>query len=311
MQLPAAAGNDADEEVFFLLVERSAQQGRHHDGEVVVDVEQKLNKQRWGHLPTKQAKKAMVEAGTPEAHIPGDRALDGYRHRYLQGGLSYDGKFVETFKEFCRNPPAPVTVLQTDELPIISSDVVRVVFYEAENVRLAMKYLEDKDRCVLIMDATFKTNTQELVLAGLGISVLHVDRGVVRNRFWPVVCAVSDAEDEGCYTQLCRSFQKLAEDAGLDWANMVTNIVMDGAGGAIAATRSCFPMAVEHRDLEHVKRDFKRNAAKRKCDTELSNHILDILQFSAKIAHPLHFHIIWEDTLRRLHDPEDWNQDLD
>ena len=66
-------------------------------------------------------------------------------------------------------------------MPIISSDVVRVVFYEAENVRLAMKYLEDKDRCVLIMDATFKTNTQELVLAGLGISVPHVDRNVVRN----------------------------------------------------------------------------------------------------------------------------------
>ena len=43
---------------------------------------------------------------------------------------------------------------------------------------------------------------------------------------------------------------------------------------------------------------------------ELTSHILDILQFSAKIAHPLQFHVIWEDTLRRLRGPEDWNQDL-
>ena len=60
-------------------------------------------------------------------------------------------------------------------------------------------YLRTQDRCVLVMDATFKTNVPDLVLASLGLVILHQVGGVVRNRFWPAVCAVCDKEDEPCY----------------------------------------------------------------------------------------------------------------
>ena len=41
----------------------------------------------------------------------------------------------------------------------------------------------------------------------------------MRNRFWPVVCAVCDKEDEPCYALFCRSFQKPLEEVDLDWEN--------------------------------------------------------------------------------------------
>ena len=115
---------------------------------------------------------------------------------------------------------------------------------------------------MLVMDATFKTNVQDLVRASLGLVILHQVGGVVCNRFWPVVCAVYDKEDEPCYALLCRSFQKQLEEADLDWEKLVTNVVMDGAGGAINATRACFPDAALHRDLEHIKKDVKRTGSK-------------------------------------------------
>ncbi|CAE7487165.1 unnamed protein product, partial [Symbiodinium sp. CCMP2592] len=301
---------DLDEEVFYLRVERSVREGRKHDGKVIAEVEQHLNKHQFGrHLPAKQAKKAMTELGIPAEHIPSDRALDGVRHRHLEEGKSYDGKFVSTFAAFCQNPPSPVVVLHTEETPLVSEETVRVLFYEQENLDAVIAYLRTQDRCVLVMDATFKTNVQDLVLASLGLVILHQVGGVVRNRFWPVVCAVCDKEDEPCYALLCRSFQKLLEASGLDWQKLVTNVVMDGAGGAINATSACFPDATLHRDLEHIKKDVKRTGSKKKVDPELTLEITEIIQFSAKIAHPLQFHVIWEDTLRRLRDPEDWNQE--
>ncbi|CAE7888767.1 unnamed protein product [Symbiodinium microadriaticum] len=83
--------------------------------------------------------------------------------------------------------------------------------------------------------------------------------------------------------------------------------IVRSAGGAISATKACFPDAALHRDLEHIKKDVKRTGSMKKVDSELTMEITEIIQFSAKVAHPLQFHVIW-DTLRRLRDPEDWNQ---
>ncbi|CAE7726547.1 unnamed protein product, partial [Symbiodinium sp. KB8] len=257
---------DLDEEVFYLRVERSVREGRKHDGKVIVEVEQQLNKRQFGrHLPAKQAKKAMMDLGIPAEHMPSDRALDGVRHRLLEQGKSYDGKFVSTFGAFSQNPPLPVVVLKAEETPLVSEETVRVLFYEQENLDGVIAYLRAQDRCVLVMDATFKTNVQDLVLASLGLVILHQVGGMV----W-----------------------KLLKE-----------------GGAIDATRACFPDAALHRDLEHIKKDVKRTGSKKKVDSELTMEITEIIQFSAKVAHPLQFHVIWEDTLRRLRDPEDWNQE--
>ena len=195
------------------------------------------------------------------------------------------------------------------ETPVVSEEIVRVLFCEQENLDAVAAYLRTQDRCVLVMDATFKTNVQDLVLASLGSSSCTRLAEWCAIRFWPVVCAVCDKEDEPCYALLCRSFQKLLDEEGLDWEKLVTNVVMDGAGGAINAASACFPDATLHRDLEHIKKDVKRIGSRKKVDPELTMEITEIIQFSAKVAHPLQFHVIWEDALRRLRDPEDWNQD--
>ena len=65
------------------------------------------------------------------------------------------------------------------------------------------------------------------------------------NCFW-TVCAVNHLLD-------VQDLPESTQEAGLDWQKLARNVVMDGAGGAINATRKCFSEATAHRDLEQVK----------------------------------------------------------
>ena len=63
---------------------------------------------------------------------------------------------------------------------------------------------------------------------------------------------------------------------------------MDGAGGAISATKACFPDAALHRDLEHIKKDVKRTGSMKKVDSELTMEITEIMSVQRQKSH-IHF----------------------
>ena len=93
-------------------------------------------------------------------------------------GKSKDSKFVSTFGAFCQNP---------------SSSFRNGSFFPRTG---KLGWHDCPPSCtghVLVMDATFKTNVQDLVPASLGLVILQVG-GLVRNRFWQVVCAQQQEE---------------------------------------------------------------------------------------------------------------------
>ena len=62
---------DNENKIFFLRVERSNPDGQSHDSNVVKEIEQQINKEGFGHIPAKQAKEAMLDAGIAAEHLPG------------------------------------------------------------------------------------------------------------------------------------------------------------------------------------------------------------------------------------------------
>ena len=64
--------------------------------------------------------------------------------------------------------------------------------------------------------------------------------------------------------------------------------------------RDWFPDAALHRDLEHIKKDVSRTGSKNKVDSELTMEITEIIQFSAKVAHQLQFHVSVIPQCKRL-----------
>ena len=134
-----------------------------------------------------------VQVGPSRFVRPSDRDRDRSGPDRTSAGRrwakSCDGKFVSTFRAFCQKPTLASRCAShgrdTSGFRRNGSGLV----FEQENLDAVIADLGTQDRCVLVMDATFKTNVQDLVLASLGL-VLHQVGGVVLNRFWPefVLC---------------------------------------------------------------------------------------------------------------------------
>ena len=122
-------------------------------------MEQSILKRKYSHLSGTLAKKQMIADNIPEAHIPGARALDGARHRYLKKQSKFCVDVVEMLKAFLNNPPEPVCVYNNATAKV-SSDEVRFVFYESSNLQSAVRYVAECPKVVVIADCTYQTNRQ-------------------------------------------------------------------------------------------------------------------------------------------------------
>ena len=78
-------------------------------------------------------------------------------------------------------------------------------------------------------------------------------------------------------------------------------------GGATAVAEEC-PNARLHRDLEHIKRDLRKQSGKFS-DKEFVGETVDLTTFSAFLPNTPQFAAPWLSFLRRLEDVDDWDED--
>ena len=120
------------------------------------------------------------------------RSIAGIRYRAGQADgqtRQYSGHFVGTLKRFMLNPPVPVSV-EPPPVSNVSADRVRIVFYNDELMRHAMQnFVRGTSGLKIVMDGTYKTNIQRLVLVGAGFVFVVNENDKVHNRFIPLSCA--------------------------------------------------------------------------------------------------------------------------
>jgi hypothetical protein len=189
----------------FLLVQRTRSSC---DGQVLPTVEADINKQRFSADSPAIALTKMAAAGIPPECRPTERALEGHRHRKSLGGQrrSYPASFVETFRHFLANPPHPVTIISGVNCEsVVSEKETRVYFYKKDNMEQAINFPQLCTSANLIVDGTFNTNVQKLVLCCIGVCVLRVVEGIVKNSFLPLVFCLTHKENAVawlCYSLL-------------------------------------------------------------------------------------------------------------
>ena len=142
----------------------------------------------------------------------------------------------------------------------------------------------------LLMDFTFKTNQQGLLLGAVGPVGIHVLDGLPHMRFMPTVFMISEAEDHEAHQTMLEIFLGLPggekyKDAFLDMA------CLQGAEAQVGDAMYL------HRCLQHTKKDIKEAASKKDDNTgkvrlqraELGPRIIQSVEFSAWLPDDLEF----------------------
>jgi hypothetical protein len=205
-------------------------------------------------------------------------------------------------ERFCERPPPNVDVVLHGLA--LEETCTRVVFYNAAFLEEALNRIKTQGGAKLVVDGTYKTNIGKLVLVGVGSVHLVVERGIVHNRFAPLMFMLSDSEDGDAYGQLLDTLLSEAVVVfGVDLEDLVEDIYSDGSGGAEKAIDEILGVTTwHHRDLEHIKRNLRGWKGK------FNNHkwrqyLNDEVEFTAKMHNKVHFQAVWNNTLRMLEDP--------
>jgi len=223
-----------------------------------------------------------------------------YAARHIEkDGKRYDGTFVATLRAFCANPKAPVTCVLNDADLVVNADVTRIVFYHDAFLREGIQRLL-KDRVArIVVDGTYKTNVQRLVLVGLGGLYLVNENGHIHNRWVPWMFCLSDSEDEEAYTAVVQQFLAFGRtNFEIDLAPMIQDAYVDGMGGAHNALEAVLPDCVIHRDLQHIRANLvKQMKSKLNRHDYWATYLENLLLFSAKLNTRAEFQAVWKTVL--------------
>jgi len=280
-------------------------------------------KKHWCHTyagtgtPDRILQKMSVD-GIPQDQRPSSRQLEA-RNAYLRGagGRRFDGKFVESMKAFCKDPPKG-TRIWLDE-SIVDEKTVRIAFSVNALTPKATELQKSGD-VFWVMDGTFNTNLQGLVLIGVGPAGIGIERNLPTMKALPYSFVIASAEDaEACKLAIRQALflhNELVPDN--DLRSRLKDACVDGSGGFANALQEELPRTWIHRCLEHVKKNIKDEAPKmvdratgkrRMTDRkELLPHLIDHVNVSSKFGVPQEFSVCWEAVIARLKDPDDWNE---
>jgi hypothetical protein len=153
---------------------------RHdHDGAINPAAEQKLNQDRFVHLTPTEVRVRMVELGIPVEQMPTATALSSRRFkvRHEEDAPSFSTEFVGSMAQFLLNPPDPVTIMTGVGCETVRAALVtHIFFFEQSLLKWAVGFIEETGVAHCVMDGTYNTNHEKLILHALGICVLHIGR---------------------------------------------------------------------------------------------------------------------------------------
>ena len=289
----------------MLLVEGH---GEHFDEEIEARRKHRLAKEFAKFTPAAagvaMTNVGVVDAGRLRRSIAGVRYRTGRR----DGAGLYGGHFVASLRRFIANPPAPVSI-EPAPVSVASEDIVRVVFYNRELLDHAMhRFVQGRGSLKLVADGTYNTNVQKLVVVCVGLVFVVNDKGRVHNRFIPLTNVLANRENEDAYAVAMQMLLDYGRTAlGEDIAEQITDIYIDGHGGAENAVAQVLPNVRLHRCLQHIKKNIRDHAqlVRRR---DFVEWLVDAAEFTAKLPRLLDFEGVWRDILLRMEDEQCWNE---
>ena len=184
----------------------------------------------------------------------------------------------------------------------ITEDQVRVPF----QCSLADAFLDGCGLTSFLMDFTFNTNKDSLVLGAIGPCGLHVDRTGPHVRFVPIIFLLAEAEDEEAHGLLVRLFLNKANALGTHFTDAYLDLACFHGAARECARRT--EKLFLHRCLEHVKRNVRFESGRR-CsatgkprlrNTELADVVVQWLEFTAWLPSTAEFTAFWASVLARM-----------
>ena len=257
----------------------------------------KDNAKKYSTLTAAKAALKLEEDGVAAEEWPEDHQIKHCRLVPKTESKEIPAQCLATLRDFLAAPPAEITVVV--EKVECTSERARIPFY---SVAGREKALEIKLPCML-MDFTFKTNREGLLLGAVGPVGLVMDKAGPSMRFLPVFFMIADAEDTDAHKMLLNLYVHWADEAGIE--------ISDGFFDCTCLTSALQEYGDRmylHRCLQHTKTNVKTEAKKkdevtgkaRLANTELARVIVDWVEFSAALPNDLEFHVFWASILRRM-----------
>ena len=199
-----------------------------------------------------KACKQLTIDGVDPALWPSEQQIKTQRKSLTTGVRHYASVCVGALDHFLRNLPDNIHLFK--DHVVRTENCVRIPFATKES----LQFINSCNLQCFLMDFTFQTNCEGLLLGGAGPVGLRTDSVLPHMRFAPVVLMLADSEDDDARRltldilfSLRPAGPKAYTDGFLDCTCLET--VMKHYG-------ECFYL---HRCLEHVKRNIKSAAAHR------------------------------------------------
>eukprot|EP00435_Cladocopium_sp_Y103_P038795 s779_g10.t1 len=243
----------------------------------------------------------MQDDGIGAAERPSAQQLKNVRPAQKKAKkLDYSVDCLGALRKFVQQPPDGVSIY-TDQTTI-SEEQVRIAF----ECPAMDAFLDGCQLSSFLMDFTFQTNVDNLLLGACGPAGLRMEKSGPSLRFVPMIYLLAEAEDFEAHRLLLDLFLAKADRHGLS----MTDAFLDCkcfAGAAAAFAKSDREVYL-HRCLQHCKTNIRMEASRRDSKTgkprlanaELLGPIIDWTEFSAWLPSDLEFSVFWTSILTRM-----------
>ena len=265
-------------------------------------------------VPPGKALKEMVARNVPVEERPAHHQLKNQRPSLKSRKiLDYQVDCLGALEKFAREPPAGV-IIHTEHMQL-TEKAVRLPFECA----FMEEYFADCTLTCFLLDFTFKTNQESLLLGAIGPCGLRQTNSGPHVRFVPVLFMLAEAEDEEAHGLLTRLFLQKAARFGKHYTDAFLDMACFN-GAAAECERSSYKLFL-HRCLQHVKTNVRHESARRDGasgqsrlrNPELLEPILQWLEISAWLPSDHEFSTFWSHLLDRMsssHRPTDFQDTL-
>lgn len=203
-------------------------------------------------------------------------------------------------QRFLEHPPSDIHPLR--DLSIVSEETVSILF----TVSGVEELLADLELTGCLLDWTYQTNREGLLLGCVGPIGLHVTDQGPTMRLVPVYFALSSSENEDATRKLLKVYLDKMKALGCEVQDLFADCSVIQA--ALAMQRDGGDQLYLHRCLQHVKSNVSQAAGKkddvtgklRLSNKELVQPILDWITASATLPSDVEFDAMWRSILDRM-----------